>query len=194
MSAAGAGAGTLLVFDASALHHFALADRLDVLNSLVQGRAAVTTKAVRDELDRSAMQDARLRRLGTADWLTTQHVDDLDELVPLAKWVHRTGAGRFHRGEATVLAHAEVRDGIAVIDDRRAAQLGRRYGVQVHGTLWVIAEACRTGVTSVAAVRGLIDTLRATGARYPCDGPGFEAWARTNGLLDVERRTVGIIR
>lgn len=182
------------VFDSSALHHFAVADRLDVLGSLVRGHTAVTTRAVRDEIERSAVQDPRLLRLAGADWLETRPVDGLDDLVPLSRWVERIGAGKFHRGEATVLSYAEVHGAVAIIDDKRAAQLGRRFRVEVHGSLWVIAEACRSGTTSLSSVTGLIDTLRATGARYPCDGAGFEGWARENGLLDVERRKVRIVR
>ena len=187
-------ARALLVFDTSALHHFALADRLDVLGSFVEGHVAVTTNAVRQELERSAAGDGWLGRLSAADWLVTRHVDDLDELVPLGRWLERTGAGRYDRGEATVLAHAEVHHGVAIMDDKRATRLGRGFGVEVHGTLRIIADACAAGRTSAAAVAGLIDTLRASGARYPCDGAGFGEWMRANPSRPVERRKVRIVR
>jgi hypothetical protein len=64
----------------------------------------------------------------------------------------------------------------------------------VHGTLWVIARACDTGRASPPAVRGLIDTLRATGARYPCDGAGFEEWMQANYSPTVKRRKVPVVR
>ena len=183
---------TEYVLDASALHHFAAADRLDVLGSLVAEHRAVTTRAVRDEIERSAAADPRLRRLSGAGWLEDGPVDGLDQLLALVTWVGRTGAGSYHRGEATVLAYADVGGATAIIDDRAAARLGRQYGVRVHGTLWLLADACRSGATTVAAVSGLIDTLRATGARYPCDGAGFERWARDNGLLPARRQAVPV--
>jgi hypothetical protein len=86
------------VFDASALHHFALADRLDVLGSFVEGHLAATTNAVRQEIERSAALDGRLHRLDTADWLVTRHVDDLEELVPLGRWLAPYGRGSVRPG------------------------------------------------------------------------------------------------
>lgn len=48
-------------------------------------------------------------------------------------------------GEASVLAAAEMRQGIAITDDRQATKVARSYGARVHGTIQLLAAACRTG-------------------------------------------------
>ncbi|MCK2240769.1 MULTISPECIES: hypothetical protein [unclassified Crossiella] len=171
-----------LVWDASALHHAVLAARLDVVGDLARGPDQepwrnVTTATVRSEMRRNGLD-------GTAPWLETVHVDELDEIRALFTWRDRQGATSRDHGETTVCAWAEVHGATAVIDDRAARRTARRHGLhEVHGSLWVFAQGVRSGRATAGGVAGLVNALIATGARYPCQAIGFEAWARQNKLL-----------
>lgn len=173
--------GAELVFDSSALFHAALADRLDVLGALVEGSRCVAPASVFDEVRRAAGNRGLGERIWPA-WLEVVHVDGLDDLPHLFRWAELLGAGDHHRGEAAVLAYAQSRHAVAIVDDRQPLLLAKREGLLAHGSLWLMTRACLEGRTSPAAVAGLIDALVAAGARYPCDGRTFSSWARGNGL------------
>lgn len=130
-----------LGWDASALHHAARADRLDVFGDLTKSYDNVTTAAVVEELARYGLAEAVER----SEWLRVVHVDGLDELPALVGWVSRLSAGQHHRGEATVCAWADVHGAVAVIDDDNARRTARRAALDVHGSLWVFAAGVRAG-------------------------------------------------
>jgi len=94
-------------------------------------------------------------------------------------WRRRVGSTARDQGEASVFAAAEQQAATAITDDRRAAQVGRFHRLDVHGTIWLLAGACRDGKLTGS----LIDALRATGHRLPCTGAGFTSYARQHGLL-----------
>lgn len=168
-----------LVWDASGLHHAARADRLDVLGDIVKAYDNVTTATVLAELDRHGLADA----VQGAGWLRVVHVDGLDELPALMRWLQRLSAGEHHRGEATVCAWAEVHAATAIIDDADAKGVAVLGGLDAHGSLWVLAEGVRSGMLLDSTADGLADALIREGARYPFAGRGFSAWARRRGLL-----------
>lgn len=170
-----------LVWDASALHHAAKADRLDVLGDIASQivhapSPNVTTAAVVEELSRNDLS------LIGQEWLEIVHVDGLDELVALSTWVGRVSSERHDRGEATVLAWAETHHGIAIIDDADARAVARRHKRQVHGSLWVISEGLRAGHVNGATASCFADVLIQAGARYPFTQGQFLNWAKKNGL------------
>lgn len=165
--------GITLVWDASALHPAASADRLDVLADLAKSHPLVTTAAVLEELKKYQLERAVMNA-----GFTVVHVDGLDEVVSLGEWVGRIGATKAHnRGEVTVLAWADVHRAIAIIDDRDARLVAQRNLVEAHGTLWLIVQAINHGRLSPRSAESLVDTLRHHGARYPTDGTNLRQWA-----------------
>ena len=58
---------------------------------------------------------------------------------------------------------AELCGGTAITDDRSATRVARRFGPDVHGTVWLLARACRDGKLTVTVAGNLVDMLRATG-------------------------------
>ncbi len=82
-----------------------------------------------------------------------------------------------------MFAVAELRSGTAITDDQEAVRVARTYGLDVHGTIWLLAGACRDGKPPVPAAGNLIDALRATGLRLPCTGAEFPGYAGEYGLL-----------
>jgi predicted nucleic acid-binding protein len=117
------------------------------------------------------------------DWLRTASLDALDDLRCFVKWTDRLGSVDRGLGEASVLAAAELRGGVAITDDRDATKVARRYGAEIHGTIWLLALACRTGKLTPGAAGNIIDALRGEGARLPCTGTEFPAFGARHGIL-----------
>lgn len=168
-----------LVWDSSGIYHPAVADRLDVLAEHAKGPADDPWRNVTTRLVVGEVAD---KGYAVPTWVEV--VDETgEEQVTLADWFDRVGAGRYHRGEASVFNLASSRSWTAVVDDRNARVVGQQYGVETHGILWVIAQPVARGEVSEAAAEGLATALLATGARYPFNPGGYCEWARTNGLL-----------
>ncbi|MFI5486062.1 hypothetical protein [Micromonospora echinaurantiaca] len=173
----------LLVLDTMVLSHFTLADRLDVLQDLLIDADCWTTQVVIEELRAGATTHPELSAVCEADWPGRVHLDTLAEIRCFAKWTRLLGTEERDLGEASVLAAAELRNGIAITDDRDATKVARAHNADVHGTIWLLAGACRSGKQTERAAGNLIDALRATGARLPCSGAGFPEYARKYRLL-----------
>ncbi|MEV6694917.1 hypothetical protein AB0M35_25915 [Micromonospora sp. NPDC051196] len=105
--------------------HFTLADRLDVLQDLLLDAECWTTQVVREELRAGSEDHRELAVACEAGWLTTAQLDTLDEVRCFTKWAARLGSGERDLGEASVLAAAELREGVAITDDRNATQVAR---------------------------------------------------------------------
>jgi predicted nucleic acid-binding protein len=176
-------ASEVWALDAMCLSHFARADRLDVLRDLLVDKECWTTQVVLDEVSRGVAAHPALNDVLAADWLKIAHLDTLNEIRHFTLWADRLGSGERDLGEASVFTVAELRSGTAITDDQDAVRVARTYGLDVHGTIWLLAGACRAGKLSVPAAGNLIDALRATGLRLPCTGAEFPSYAGRYGLL-----------
>jgi predicted nucleic acid-binding protein len=172
-----------LVLDATCLSHFARADRLDVLGELLIGRGPHTTHVVREEIRTGLSVHPALADVLALDWLGVTVLDTLDQISRFVMWAQRVGAGQRHLGEASVLAVAEECHAVAIVDDRDATRVGRTYGVEVHGSVWLLASARQQGKLTEVGASNLVDALITTGMWLPCTGPEFSGYARTAGLL-----------
>jgi predicted nucleic acid-binding protein len=110
-------------------------------------------------------------------------VDTLEELRLFANYARRLGSGARDIGEAATLAWAEAHGGTAIVDERAGTRHGRERNVDVHGTLWLIAEGVRDGSLDASRCEALVDALQAAEAWFPCSGSDFMEWAQTEGLL-----------
>jgi predicted nucleic acid-binding protein len=171
------------VLDAMPLSHFARAERLDVLRDLLIDKECWTTQVVLEEVKQGVAAHPALRDVLAADWLKVAQLDTLDEIRLFALWAGRLGSGQRDLGEASVLAAAELRSATAITDDPGPVRIARTYGLDAHGTIWLLAGACRDGKLTEPAAGNLIDALRATGHRLPCTGAEFPGYARQYGLL-----------
>ncbi|MEV6554702.1 hypothetical protein AB0M22_03200 [Nocardia sp. NPDC051756] len=176
-------ARTRLVFDAMCLNHFAQIDRLDVLRDLLVQYECSTTEFVRKELRAGMADHPLLVNALESDWLGVVPLDSIEELILFDQWANRIGAGQRDVGEASIFAAAEILNGIAITDDKDATRVARKFGLEVHGTLWLLANACKLGKLSEGAAGNLIDMLIDSEMRLPCIGFEFPAWARSHGLL-----------
>lgn len=175
---------TSLVFDTTALSHFARAGRTDALQTAVAGDEAVLLAEVATELVRGI---PGIPSLGSAagDWLKQVELEDLPELAAFARYKGELGGGPDrNNGEAAVLAWVKVNGGIAIIDEVVSRAIGDREGLQVHGSLWLLIRSFKTRVLDRATIEGIVDDLIATGMRLPVTtGAALFAWAYETGLL-----------
>ncbi|MFI9386905.1 hypothetical protein [Kutzneria sp. NPDC052558] len=174
---------SVLVLDAMCLNHFARIDRLDVLRDLLVGDECCTTYVVLDEIRAGVATHPDLQAALELEWISPVRLESITELECFVAWADRIGAGEHNVGEASVFAVAELRRATAITDDRTATRVARTFGVEVHGTVWLLARACRDGKLTVTAAGNLVDMLSATGMRLPCTGPEFPSWACQHGLL-----------
>jgi predicted nucleic acid-binding protein len=183
MTEQSAGVTPVWVLDAMCLIHFGRADRLDVLRGLLVDKECWTTQVVIEELNQGAVGHVELTNVASSEWLKIARLDTLDEIRLFALWAGRLGSGERDLGEASVFAAAELRSATAITDDQAAVRVARTYGLDVHGTIWLLAGACQDGKLSESAAGNLVDALRATRLRLPCTGAEFPAYARQYGLL-----------
>lgn len=181
-SSASSPVGQLCVWDTSPLHHAIKADKIDLLADMARTwngapRRNVTTQAVLDEISHYGLPLAGL------DWLEVVHVDHLEELAALVKWMDLVSGQNSNHGEATVLAWAEVHGAVAVVDDGDARRIARRAGLEVWGSLRVIAEAVKESRATEYAANVFVDALMDSGMFCPCQRGQFINWAKQMGLL-----------
>ncbi|MFB4289049.1 DUF3368 domain-containing protein [Nonomuraea sp. ATR24] len=168
------------MFDATCLSHFSRAERLDVLRDLLSGVTCLTTHVVREEIRAGCGAHPLLQAVLDADWLGLARLDELDEIKCFVKWVQRIGSEQRNLGEASVFSAAELHHGIAITDDREAVAVGRAHGLEVHGSLWILARACRDGKLNDVGAGNIVDALTATGMRLPCSGSTFPSYMHHN--------------
>jgi predicted nucleic acid-binding protein len=176
---------TSLVFDTTALSHFARADRVDELQAAVAYDEPVLLAEVAAELARGVPGYPSLGSAAAGGWLKQAELRELPELAAFARYKGELGGGPDrNNGEAAVLAWVTVNGGIAVIDEVVARTIGTRERLQVHGSLWLLIRSFRTHVLDRATVEAIVNDLIGTGMRLPVStGEALFAWAYETGIL-----------
>jgi len=173
-----------LVFDNTALSHFARAGRLDVLEVITHDFERVAPEQVLTEIYRGVPDRPALAAITTLDWLEVVKLTEIIELAAFAKYKAEFGGGPDKNlGESAVLGWASINGGIAIIDERTATRAAQRDNVAVHGTMWLVANGFRDGHLTRDDAEGIVDELAATEMSLPVDGAGFFAYAYREGLL-----------
>lgn len=173
-----------LVFDNTALSHFARAGRLDVLEKLVAPYRCVTPAEVTTEIHNGLTEHPALAKVLLAQWIDVVELVEVEEVISFARYKAELGGGpQRNNGEAAVLAWTSVHGGIAVIDERAGTRIALRDGIAVHGTLWLVANGIRSERLDRPDAERIVDELIGTEMSLPVDGAGFVAWAYEEGLL-----------
>jgi predicted nucleic acid-binding protein len=173
-----------LIFDTSVLSCFARAAHLDVLEAATRGHERLVPRAVRDEIKLGTVDHPRLAAVLELEWLKEVPVDSLGELAAFVRYARHLSAGERNIGEASVLAWAEVHGATAVLDDQDAVQCAKASGVKVACSLSIVSTGLKENRIDMGRAQSIVDDLiELGGARFPCDGAGFAAWARENGIL-----------
>lgn len=173
---------SLLIWDTSPLLHAIKAEKIEILGDIARNRQGGTRRNVTTQAVISEINHFQLPLVGS-EWLEIVHVDDLAELEALVTWMDLVSGAKSNHGEATVLAWAQIHHATAVVDDADARRIGRNAGLEVWGSLRVMAESVRNGHTTAYVATALVDAMIDTGARYPCPRGQFINWARQNSLV-----------
>lgn len=175
-----------LVFDTTALSHFARADRLGELRALAGDDQPVLLAQVADELARGVPEHPALARVTAVSWFRRVALQGTAEVAAFARYQAELGGppGR-NLGEAAVLAWVSFHGGTAIIDDKVGRDLGIREGLIVRRTLWLLLNrGYKAGTLDRATLEAVIDDLNSTGMRLPVkSGADLFDWAAENGLL-----------
>jgi predicted nucleic acid-binding protein len=175
---------TVLVFDNTPLSHFARAGALPVLENITASFQRIAPAEVIQELIRGVSIHPALAAAVSLPWINIVELTEVSEIVAFARYKAELGGGvERNNGEAAVLAWASVHGGTIIIDERAGTRAARRDNIEVHGTLWFVTNAIRSGKLSETEAITIIDQLAATDMALPTDGAGFLAWAHTEGLL-----------
>lgn len=178
------GSPQMLVMDSGPLGHFAKAGWLKILEVVAGDRPVVMPDAVRAELVQGCHSYPHLSQVLDAPWIQVDRSDDVELLMVTTRYENRlVDANGRNRGERGVLALAEVRRGIAVVDDRVAREVGREHKVEISGTLALLCQAIREGLLTVPLVEKIADDLLETKYRLPYRPGQFRSWAAQVGLI-----------
>jgi predicted nucleic acid-binding protein len=174
-----------LVFDSTALSHFAQARRLAELEEITASDECIAPSQVLDELARAVAAYPVLGAVSAMDWLHRVEIDEFDEVAAFARYKGELGGGpERNNGEAAVLAWVRVHGGIAIIDEAAARSIADRESIPLQGSLWLIIRGYRSSVLERPAAERLVDDLIGTGMWLPViSGAGLFAWAYQQGLL-----------
>lgn len=176
----------VFVWDTTGPLHAARCSRSDVLHDAAGPRRRhVVTDQVVNELV--------LKGFAAPAWAETCTIDSLEGLIAFGLWSTRveTNLSTGHNvGEAATLAWAELNSATAIIDDKDASRVAKRYRAQllgdpaivdanwcVHGTLWAVArEVVDERKDSPKACAGFCDQMLGTGINWPFGPGGYPAW------------------
>ncbi|ANB05927.1 hypothetical protein SAM40697_1967 [Streptomyces ambofaciens] len=174
------------VLDTGPLSHFAKAQWLGVLKTVLKEHRVCIPDIVREEVRQGIPHHPHLRSvLEETPWIEVVPLDTEAQLSAFSHYAKRlVGPDGRNAGECGVLALAETTPGaIAVIDDRVATEAIRGRPVVVRRTLGLLCEAIRAGLLTVPLVSALADDLLESRYRIPFGTGGFAAWAEAQGLL-----------
>ncbi len=176
---------TTLVFDSTALSHFARAGRLAELDAITAADERVVPAEVLEELSRGVAAYPALGMVSSQAWLSPVELGDLQELIAFARYKGELGGGPDrNNGEASVLAWVTVHGGVAVIDESAATSIGDAAGITVHGSLWLIIRGFKDKILDRATAEGTVNDLIDSGMRLPfADGAALFVHAYEAGLL-----------
>lgn len=178
------GTQTAYVLDTGPLSHFAQAQWLGVLKSMLKEHRVLIPDVVAQELRNGCEQYHYLRSVLDADWIETLPLDTPDQLSAFVRYERQlVGPDGRNVGECGVLALAEcLPDAVAVVDDRVAVEAAK-HRVTVRRTLGLLCDAIRAGLLTVPLVSALADDLLASQYRLPFPSGGFAEWCTSQGLV-----------
>jgi predicted nucleic acid-binding protein len=148
---------TAVVSNTSPLIVLAKAELLHILPALFS--QVLAPHAVFEEIAAGPVDDPLKLVLPSCSWLVEVRLEP--PISPLAVW--QSG-----RGEAEVIEYARLHGNLPVLlDDRAARRAAEALGLQVHGSLGLVAAAARKGL--VASFPSAVATLKKAGL-YVSDG------------------------
>ncbi|WP_079038387.1 hypothetical protein [Streptomyces sp. NBRC 110028] len=176
---------TSYVLDTGPLSHFAQAQWLGVLKSILKVHHVLIPDVVARELRHGVDQHPHLQSVLDAAWIETVPLETFAQLSAFVYYERQlVGPNGRNIGECGVLALAETLPGaVAVVDDRVAVAASRGRPVILRRTLGLLCDAIRAGLLTVPLVSALADDLLTGQYRLPFKPGGFAEWCDREGIL-----------
>jgi predicted nucleic acid-binding protein len=154
---------TTLVFDATVLSNFLLADALELLAKRYRHRGIVTWE-VYDELSAGFNKSPSLRRIESL--LAPRHFT----LIALSKKEHGFYVSLLEslgKGEASCVAVARSSRYVVVTDDKAARWRCEIHGIRYTGTIGILLASCREGQITAAEADRFLQSMICAGFYSP---------------------------
>ena len=146
------------VFDATPLIYLAKAERLDVIETLDEPR--VVPEAVYREVVTTGVEqgydDARRIERAVEDGLVDVVAVDTDDSPVATRLARHPGLSD---ADAAVLACADARDAVAVMDESAGRSAAEVEDVETRGTAYLVLAAVRDGALSTVEDRDAVDAM-----------------------------------
>ena len=146
------------VFDATPLIYLAKAERLDVIETLDEPR--VVPKAVHHEVVTAGVErgydDARRIERAVEDDRIEVVTVNLDESAVADRLQRHPGLSD---ANVAVLACADARDAIAVMDESAGRSAAEVEGIETRGAAYLVLAAVKDGALSTAEGRDAVDAM-----------------------------------
>lgn len=146
------------VLDATPLIYLAKAERLAVVETL-EGARTVPRPVYRETVTEgieAGYADARRIERAVEDGILEVVEVDLDESAFASRLARHSGLSD---ADIAVLACADARDAVAVMDEAAGRSAANVEGVETRGTAYVVLSAVKDGALSAEAGRETIDAM-----------------------------------
>lgn len=149
-----------VLLDNTVLSNFALVRQLQLLQQILEHRAATVSQVVA-EYERGVA----LHRVPATSWEWLKIYSLTSDELSLYQALLR----RVNAGEAACLAVAYTHKLSLVTDDRDARQIAVQYGIAKTGTIGVLVEAVHRNVLTLSQANEILRHMIAVGYRCPLD-------------------------
>jgi predicted nucleic acid-binding protein len=176
---------TQWVIDTSAYTHLCRAGHADILQTLAPGGIILVPDDVDTEIKQGQELYPEIPSVGDASWAELAVLTETEAFTQLTVKAAMGGGPTQHLGECAVIACAQHRNLIALLDERAAIAQARARDVKWHDTLWIVVEAYATTLSyDRARAARIVDDLIRTGMYLPIkSGESLFTWAYQEGLL-----------
>jgi hypothetical protein len=176
------------VIDTSVYTHLCRAGHDEILARLAPGGIILIPSDVDTELQAGQQLYAGIPSVATTAWAQLTVLTEEEAWTQLEIKAAMGGGLTEHLGECAVIACAQHRSLIALLDERAAIAQADLRGVQSRDTLWLVIEAYATFFEfDRARAAQVVDDLLVTEMYLPIDsGESLFVWAYEKGLLPRE--------
>lgn len=167
------------VFDATRLTYLASVERVGTLGHLSEPRVipdAVYAEVVETGIDEGYPDARRVERCVEGGVLERVAVDETPLAARLQENASPSDAG------VAVIAHADVNDGVAVMDETYGRDVAATDGVTTRGTAFLVLRLAKRGVISPGEARETVDAMVDEG--WYCAPDLYAKMVRTLDSLD----------
>lgn len=173
------------VIDTSTYTHMCRAGHAVLLSELAPRGSVIVPNEVHDEIERGRALYSGIPAVAAVGWAEVTVLTEEEAWTQLQVKAALGGLDDQHLGECAVIACAQHRGYVAILDERAAVRQAEERGVVTHDTLWIVIEAYKALFDSDRdRAAHVIDDLRATGMYLPIkDGESLMTWAYEEGLL-----------